>query len=57
MTNYVVTYFIKAQRQEIECKLPVLANNAKEACQICKEEVFRKTGRNAFRPKAVKVNV
>lgn len=28
----------------------VMANTSKEACQICKQQAFEKTGRNAFRP-------
>jgi hypothetical protein len=28
----------------------VRAQNAKEACKVCKEQVLLQTGRNAFRP-------
>lgn len=52
MKNYIVTYFIKANRQEYERTMTVVAMNAKEACSICKDVVKVRTGRNAFRPVA-----
>lgn len=52
MKNYTVTYFIKANRQEFEKTMPVVAMNAKEACSICKDIVKAKTGKTAFRPVA-----
>lgn len=52
MKSYQVFYVIKRNRTE-ECNhIFIMANNAKEACQKCKEVVYEKTGRNAFRPTA-----
>lgn len=50
MKNYQVFYWIKKDRHEYLEHMFVMANNAKEACRICKEQVFKQTGRNAFRP-------
>ena len=49
---YKVSYIIKANGKKTEEFTTVEANNAKEACQICKEEVKATTGRNAFTPEA-----
>lgn len=48
--SYQVFYWIKANRHEYLCHMFVMADNAKEACQICKQQVLAKNGRNAFRP-------
>jgi hypothetical protein len=50
MKNYQVFYWIKKNRHEYLCHMFVAAQNAKEACKICKEQVLLQTGRNAFRP-------
>lgn len=55
MKHYDVRYWIKANRREVEYSMIVFANNAKEACQICKERVKENSGRNAFRPEAKRV--
>ena len=52
MKNYIVHYYIKANRTEFERTMTVSAMNAKEACSICKDVVKVQTGRNAFRPVA-----
>lgn len=51
MKNYLVRYYIKANRTEYLMTMTVLARNAKEACSLCKETVA-KYGKNAFRPVA-----
>ena len=48
--TYQVFYWIKKNRHEYLNHMFVAADNAKAACQICKEQVREKTGRNAFRP-------
>ena len=48
--SYQVFYYIKANRTETLHHMFVMANNSKEARKKCKEVVFEKTGRNAFRP-------
>ena len=48
MKSYQVFYWIKKNRHEYLEHMFVSANNAKEACQICKEQVKAQTGRNAF---------
>lgn len=48
--SYQVFYWIKANRHEYLNHMFIMASNAKEACQICKQQVFEQTGRNAFRP-------
>lgn len=48
--TYQVFYWIKKNRHEYLEHMFVAANNAKDACRICKEQVKEKTGRNAFRP-------
>jgi hypothetical protein len=48
--TYQVFYWIKKNRHEYVEHIYVSANNAKEACKVCKEVVKEKTGRNAFRP-------
>lgn len=50
MKNYQVFYWVKKNRHEYLEHMFVSANNAKEACKICKEEVLKQTGHNAFRP-------
>ena len=50
MKTYQVFYYIKANRTETLHYISVDANNSKEACKKCKELVFKKTGKNAFRP-------
>ena len=50
MKNYQVFYWIKKNSHEYLEHMFVSANNAKEACRICKEQVKEQTGRNAFRP-------
>lgn len=50
MKSYQVFYFIKANRREYLHHMFVMANNAREACQVCKQQVKEQTGRNAFRP-------
>lgn len=50
MKNYQVFYWIKKNSHEYLEHMFVSANNAKEACKICKEHVKEQTGRNAFRP-------
>ena len=48
--TYQVFYWTKKYRHEYLEHVFVPANNAKDACRICKEQVREKTGRNAFRP-------
>ena len=48
--SYQVFYWIKANRHEYLHHMFVMANNSKEACSICKQQVLEQTGRNAFRP-------
>ena len=48
--NYQVFYWLKMNRKEYLNHIFVAADNAKEACKICKEQVKQQTGRNAFRP-------
>lgn len=50
MKSYQVFYWIKKNRHEYLEHMFVSANNAKEACQVCKDQVKEQTGRNAFRP-------
>lgn len=50
MKNYQVFYWIKKNSREYLEHIFVSANNAKDACRICKEQVKEQTGRNAFRP-------
>lgn len=57
MKDYNVRYWIKAYRTEVEHNMFVTANNAKDACAICKALVKEKTGRNAFRPVAKRIEV
>lgn len=52
MKNYLVSYYIKANRTEYLMAMTVLASNAKEACSFCKDIVKVRTGKNAFRPVA-----
>lgn len=55
MKNYLVRYYIKANRTEYLMTMTVLASNAKEACSLCKADVKARTGKNAFRPVAKSV--
>ena len=55
MKNYDVRYWIKANRAEVEHSMVIFANDAKEACKICKDRVKENCGRNAFRPVAKRV--
>lgn len=48
--DYQVFYYIKANRTETLNHMFVRASNSREACKKCKEEVFKQTGKNAFRP-------
>lgn len=57
MKNYDVRYVIKADNTEVECSMTVSANNAKEACKICKDRVKENFRWNAFRPIAKRVEV
>lgn len=50
MKSYQVFYWIKKNSHEYLDHMFVSANNAKDACRICKEQVKKQTGRNAFRP-------
>ena len=54
MKTYIVKYEIKANRTAWDEEREVVARNAKEACQIVKQQVKEETGRNAFRPTIVK---
>ena len=47
---YQVFYIIKRNGHEELNHCYIMANNAREACKKCKEVVYEKTGRNAFRP-------
>lgn len=49
---YQVFYYTKHGRKQQEelNHMFISAQNAKEACKKCKQVVFEKTGRNAFRP-------
>lgn len=44
MKSYQVFYWIKKNRHEYLEHMFVSANNAKEACRICKEQVLNQTG-------------
>lgn len=48
--SYQVFYVIKRNHHEELNHIFIMANNAREACKKCKEVVYEKTGRNAFRP-------
>lgn len=50
MKIYQVFYWIKKNNREYLNHMFVAANNAREACQVCKRQVKEQTGRNAFRP-------
>lgn len=50
MKQYTVYFFIKANRTEYLADVVIEAQTAKDACKICKEWYFEKTGKNAFRP-------
>lgn len=48
--SYQVFYWIKKNKKECLNHMLVHAANSREACKKCKEEVYKQTGRNAFRP-------
>lgn len=48
--TYQVFYYIKANRREELNHMFIRANNSKDACSICKEQVYLQKGKNAFRP-------
>lgn len=50
MKYYQVFYWIKKNNKEYLNHMFVIASNVIDACRKCKEEVYRKTGQNAFRP-------
>ena len=50
MKQYTVYYIIKANRREWLHKMEVEAANSREATKVCKERVYAKTKKNAFRP-------
>lgn len=50
MKTYQVFYWIKKNGREYLNHMYVAANTAKEATQVCKQQVREQTGRNAFRP-------
>ena len=50
MKTYQVFYWIKKNGREYLNHMYVAANAAKEATQVCKQQVREQTGRNAFRP-------
>lgn len=50
LKQYQIFYVIKHNRKEQINHIFVAANNKKEACRKCKEIVYGRTGRNAFRP-------
>ena len=53
MALYHVYYTSKFNGTEKAFVLDIPAKTAKEACDECKRLVFKTTGRNAFRPKAM----
>lgn len=57
MKSYQVFYWIKKNCHEYLEHMFVSASNAKEACQICKQQVKEQTGRNAFRPTTKAPNI
>lgn len=50
MKQYTVYYIIKANSREWLHKMEVKAANSREATKVCKERVYEKTKKNAFRP-------
>ena len=50
MKTYQVFYWIKKNGREYLNHMYVAANTAKEATQVCRQQVREQTGRNAFRP-------
>lgn len=50
MKKYQVFYWIKKNNREYLNHMYIVANTAKEAMQVCKQQVKEQTGRNAFRP-------
>lgn len=51
MKTYTVFYYIKSSGFETLCaRTNIEARSAKEAKQICKQQVREEIGRNAFRP-------
>lgn len=50
MKQYVVYFYIKANRTEYLADVVVEAPTEKAACALCKDWYFEATGKNAFRP-------
>ena len=50
MKIYQVFYWIKKNRREYLKHMFVIANTAKEATKVCKQQVKKQTGRKALRP-------
>lgn len=50
MKEYVVYFYVKANRTEYLCDVVVEAKTAVEACKLVKHWYHKKTGKNAFRP-------
>lgn len=50
MKTYQVFYWIKKNRNEYLEHMYVSAKTARDAFQVCKQQVKEQTGRNAFRP-------
>ena len=52
MNYYNVYYLIRVDGDEVEQFIDLFANNAKEACELCKEFVKLSYGQVAIRPVA-----
>jgi len=52
MKYYNVYYLIRVDGDEVEQFIDLFANNAKEACELCKEFVKEYYGQVAIRPVA-----
>lgn len=50
LKTYQIFYVIKRNKREEVNHMFIVSNSAKEACRKCKETVYEKYGRNAFRP-------
>lgn len=57
MKTYIVEYGIKMNGECFAYWLQIPARSAKIACAYVKDEVFARTGRNAFTPNATPENV
>lgn len=53
MKYYNVYYLIREDGDEVEHSIDLFANNAKEACELCKEFVKECYGQVAIRPVAI----